>query len=151
MDKLEERINNLKQTFELLDDWIDQYTYLVTIAPNYPRNDFEANDVTKIKGCQSVAYLNCITNDKGYVRFEVKSDSLIIQGLLGIIADCFTDLKAEEIVGFEGDFLEILGIKDNFTSTRTTGITSAILEMKKYSKMCLREGDNNGKFRIQKY
>ena len=141
MNEIVNRLNELKNNFDLLDDWLDQYTYIVALAAIYPRRNFKIGENNIIKGCQSIAYLNCTTDSENNAHFDAYSDSLIIKGLLGLICDLFEDLNPNEVIEFQDDFLDSLGIKNNFTSNRTSGIRSAIKAMQSYCRENIKRED----------
>ncbi len=139
MTELKKRLSILKDTFDRLGDWMNKYSYIIAFASKFPYGKVARTDNNRIKGCQSMAWISVDLDENGKINCDVDSDSLIVLGILGLMVNAFNGLLPSEVVDFDCDFLELLGIKDKMVSTRVVGINKAVEVIKTYCRIQLKD------------
>ncbi len=130
-------INDIQQEiseeFEIYDDWMDKYNYLIELSKDLPAIDpkQKVND-NLISGCQSRVWLHADYKD-GLIRFTADSDSLITKGIIALLIRVFSDRKPEEIMNADLFFIDRIGLKQNLSPTRSNGLLSMIKQIKLYA------------------
>ena len=69
--------NQIIDEFEIMDDWMERYEYMISLGKSLPimDNDFK-NDSNLIKGCQSRVWLHAELKSDN-VLFHADSDAII--------------------------------------------------------------------------
>ncbi len=128
-----EKLNDLRDVFDLFDDPKDKYIQLMDMGKKsrglLPE---ERNDINKIYGCTSQAWV--ITEQSGnkiyYLRTD--SDAQIVKGLLIILANICEGETLETIDSIDGnDILNTVGLNGAISSQRMNGFGAAIEKIKK--------------------
>jgi cysteine desulfuration protein SufE len=83
-----------------------------------------------VKGCQSQMYLNAVLSN-GKVHFTAYSEALISLGLAALLLAVYNDEPPEAVLSCPPSFLEKLGIHDSLSPSRSNGLDSFFLRMKK--------------------
>jgi len=79
------KIEEIKDTFELLDDWEDRYGYLIDLGrqlPEFP--DVQKTDANIVKGCTSQVWM-ILSVDNDRLSIQASSDADIVRGLIAIV------------------------------------------------------------------
>ena len=129
VESMQMRIDRFRENFDLLEDWPDQCAYLMAIGRMHPLEPFERSEINRISGCQSNAWMNIRLDDQGFVWISIDSDALIIKGILGMVAEALSGETAESVCHANLRFLEEIGLFQKVTSSRATGIRSAIRQI----------------------
>jgi cysteine desulfuration protein SufE len=112
--------------FQLFDNWIDRYQYIIDLGrqlPPFP--DAARTEANKIKGCQSQVWL--VTRGVGdRLEFDAISDSAIVSGLIAILRRVYNGRRAAEIVAARPDFIAALGLDQHLSPTRSNGLHAMI-------------------------
>lgn len=79
------RQDEIVEEFELFDDWMDKYEYIIQLGKELPLIDAKyKTDENLIKGCQSKVWLHTEMRD-GLLHFSADSDALITKGLVSMV------------------------------------------------------------------
>jgi cysteine desulfuration protein SufE len=112
----------LLEEFEIFDNWMDRYQYLIDLGkalPAFPEPwKVEEN---KIQGCQSNVWLHH-RREGDVIHFDAISDAAIVSGLIAVLIRIYSDRPAEEIRDTRPHFLEDLGLEKHLSPTRSNGL-----------------------------
>ena len=129
---IDSKINEIKDMFGLFDDPMDKYTQIIELGKkNNPLEDKDKNDMNRIYGCTSLAWVKVIKEDNTY-SILVDSDTFIVKGLLSIIKYIVDGCKAQDIEQLNiNAVLNDIGLGSSITSQRTNGFLNALETIKK--------------------
>lgn len=121
------------EEFEVFDDWLDKYDYLIGLSDSLPLID-PAHKTEKyiVEGCQSRVWVDAEESD-GVIQFHADSDAIIVKGLLSLLVRVMSGRTAEEISMLELYFIDAIGLKENLSPTRGNGLMATVLRMKLYA------------------
>ena len=133
MKSVQEEQDAIIKEFEIFDDWLDRYEYLIDLSndlepldPKYKTNEY------LIQGCQSRVWLIAeIKDDK--VVYRAETDALITKGIISLLIRVLSGHKPEEIVQADLYFIDRIGLKQNLSPTRSNGLLSMVKQMKLYA------------------
>jgi cysteine desulfuration protein SufE len=133
LSNLKEIQQDIINEFEIFDDWMDRYNYLIEISNNLPLIDpkLKTNEYI-IQGCQSKVWLNA-EFDSGKVHYTADSDAIITKGIISLLIRVLSDHTPEEIIQTELSFIDAIGLKENLSPTRANGLLAMIKQMKLYA------------------
>jgi cysteine desulfuration protein SufE len=119
--------------FEIYDDWMDRYNYLIDLAKDLPIIDqkFKSNEYL-IKGCQSKVWLNSDYSD-GKIVYKADSDAIITKGIIALLIRVLSNRTPKEIMDADLEFIDKIGLRQNLSPTRANGLLSMIKQMKLYA------------------
>jgi cysteine desulfuration protein SufE len=119
--------------FEIYDDWMDKYNYLIELSKNLPMINAKLK-VTQnlINGCQSRVWLNA-EYDQGLIHFTADSDAIITKGIIALLIRVLSDRTPGEIMNADLFFIDQIGLRQNLSPTRSNGLLSMIKQMKLYA------------------
>lgn len=133
MTGIEEKAQEVTDEFELFDDWMDKYNYLIELGKSLPGiNNTEKEDKYLIKGCQSRVWLLPSFKD-GKVFFAADSDALITKGIVALLLRVLSGQPPQEIVDADLGFIDKIGLKDHLSQTRSNGLLNMIKQIKLYA------------------
>lgn len=119
--------------FELFDDWMDKYNYLIELGRTLPViPDQYKTDQYLITGCQSKVWLHAALKD-GKVFFTADSDAIITKGIVNILIRVLSGQTPENIIQAELKFIDRIGLQEHLSPTRSNGLISMIKQMKLYA------------------
>ena len=130
---INERQDEVIEEFEMFEDWMDKYEYLISLGKELPLIDEQKKiDENNIKGCQSRVWLAAeLDNDK--VQFTADSDAIITKGIISLMIRVLTDSSPQEILETELYFIDKVGLKEHLSPTRSNGLVSMVKQMKMYA------------------
>ena len=121
------------EEFDMFEDWMEKYEYLIELGKTLPMIDDELKiEENLIKGCQSRVWLNAEHNN-GIITYTADSDAIITKGIVAILIRVLSNQKAEEIAKVNLVFIDKIGLKEQLSQTRANGLGSMIKEMKLYA------------------
>jgi len=125
--------DNIISEFEIFDDWMDRYQYLIDLSKNLNLiDDKYKTENYLIKGCQSKVWINAeMTDNKIY--FSADSDALITKGIVTLVISVFSGQSPEDILKAELYFIDKIGLKENLSPTRANGLLAMIKQIKLYA------------------
>jgi len=119
--------------FEIYDDWMDKYNYLIGFSKNLPMIDTKLKvNQNLINGCQSRVWLNA-EYKQGLIHFTADSDAIITKGIVALLIRVLSDRTPGEIMNANLFFIDQIGLHQNLSPTRSNGLLSMIKQMKLYA------------------
>lgn len=131
--KIDENTRQIVNEFEIFDDWMDKYNYLIELGKSLPMID-EKHKVENnlIQGCQSRVWLHADFDGK-IIHFTADSDAVITKGIANLLIRAFSDHTPQEIMDSSTDFLAEIGLTQHLSPTRSNGMLSMIKQIKMYA------------------
>ena len=133
MKTIQEEQDAIIKEFELFDDWLDRYEYLIELSkdlepldPKYKTNEY------LITGCQSRVWLMAEMQE-GRVMYRAETDAIITKGIVSLLIRVLSAQKPEEIVSADLYFIDRIGLRQNLSPTRSNGLLSMVKQMKLYA------------------
>ena len=112
--------------FDIFDDWMSRYEYVIDLGRQLPEFPEEwKTDANKIRGCQSQVWLN-MEMKNGKLHIDGTSDASIVSGLVAIVLRVYSDREPQEILNTKPDFIKDLGFNDHLSPTRSNGLHSML-------------------------
>lgn len=144
---IEETENEIVEEFEMFEDWMGKYEYLIDLGKSLPLIEEKYKTEDKlIKGCQSRVWMHselkdaCLPDRQGKVFFSADSDAIITKGMVALMIRVLSGHTPDEIINSKLDFIEKIGLTQHLSPTRSNGLLSMIKQMKldalAYKQMC---------------
>lgn len=131
--EIKEIENEIISEFEMFEDWLDKYNYIIEMGKSVPKiDDKYKSDKYLINGCQSQVWLYAEYKD-GKVFYTADSDALITKGIMQLLIRVLSGQKPDDIVDAELDFIDDVGLKEHLSPTRSNGLSNMIKQMKLYA------------------
>ncbi len=114
--------SELVDEFEIFDDWMDRYEYVIDLGKQLP--EFDSNLKTpanKIDGCQSQVWLHSELIDNT-LHIKGMSDAAIVSGLIAIVLRVYSGQSPQTILDTKPDFISAIGFNDHLSPTRSNGL-----------------------------
>ena len=130
---IQERAAEIVEEFQMFDNWMDKYNYLIELEKELESLDEEFK--TKkylISGCQSQLWLVSEFKD-GKVYFRADSDAIITKGIAYLLVKVLSGSSPQEILDYDMDFLDKIGLKEHLSPTRANGLSSMIKQIRLYA------------------
>lgn len=130
---INEKQDQIIEDFELFDDWMEKYEYIIQLGKELPLIDeqYKTED-NLIKGCQSRVWLHADYKDEKLL-FTADSDALITKGLVSMVVEVLSGHTPAEIANSEIYFIDSIGLRSHLSSTRSNGLFSMLKQMKMYA------------------
>jgi len=133
MATIQEIQEEILKEFDLFEDWMGKYEYIIELGKTLPMIDNKhKTDNNLIKGCQSRVWLHADEQD-GKIIYSADSDAIITKGIVAILIRVLSNQTAEEIVKADLAFIDEIGLKEQLSQTRANGLVSMIKEIKLYA------------------
>ena len=130
MSTMQQRQEEIAETFEGLDDWEDRYRLVIDLGRQLePLDDEFKCEQYRVKGCQSQVWIHSRFED-GRVYFEADSDAAITKGIIALLLRIASGAPAEEIMHWNPDFLEEIGLQQHLSMSRANGLYSMFKQIK---------------------
>jgi cysteine desulfuration protein SufE len=138
-------IDDIIESFALLDDWEDRYRYVIELGRALePLPDDLRTDVNKVHGCASQVWLaTTVQRDAGSepaLSILGDSDAHIVRGLVAILLALCSGKNAKEILEADPTALfERLGLREHLTPQRSNGFKSMVARLRADARAALTE------------
>ena len=121
------------EDFEMFDDWMQKYEYLIDLGKELtPIEEKYKIEDNLIKGCQSRVWLHAEKQDDKII-YTADSDAIMTKGIIAILINVLSNQKASEIISADLRFIDAIGLKEQLSATRANGLVSMIKKMKLYA------------------
>ncbi len=129
------RVDEIRDDFELLDDWEDRYRYVIELGRKLPPFPEEMrNDANKVRGCASQVWIFTRIDDRGgerTIHFEGDSDAHIVRGLIAVLLAIYQDLTPQQILAIDAKkIFADLGLAEHLTQQRSNGLSSMVARIR---------------------
>lgn len=127
-------LNDIVETFDLLEDWDQRYQYLIELGeqlPAYP--DELRTEACHVKPCMSTVYVSACRDpqDPQRIRYRGDCDTAIIKGVLALLIDLCSGRTVEEIESIDMDeVFERLQLGEHLSPNRHVGVYAIVDLMK---------------------
>ncbi|HNP64447.1 MAG TPA: SufE family protein [Woeseiaceae bacterium] len=124
--------------FELFDDWMDRYQYLVDLGrrlPDFP--DALRTEENRIRGCQSQVWF-VPQKKNGRLEFQAISDAAIVSGLIALLLRLYSGRKPQDILDTTPDFIKALDLESHLSPTRSNGLYAMLEAIRRFASEALR-------------
>jgi len=127
---IQELQNEVIEEFELFDDWMDKYNYIIDLGKKLePLDNQFKTDSNLVTGCQSRVWLHAIL-ENGKLIFRADSDALIPKGIVAILLRVLSGHTPEELLRADIGFVKTIGLEEHLSPNRANGLLSMIEKMK---------------------
>ena len=132
-------IDELLETFTLMDDWEEKYSFLISLGEKLtPLDNQYKNDDFKVNGCVSQVWMVIEKNEVDIFDIKADSDAILVKGLIAIVLSAFDHKTAAEIIAFDIDTLfKSLGLDQQLSPNRRNGFFSMVEKIKKTASLSL--------------
>jgi len=126
-------LQELKENFNLLEDWEDKYAYLIDLGKSLePLDESLKIEENKVIGCTSSVWLieNSDSNEESF-SFSADSESAIVKGLIAVLKIIYNGKPKKEVR--EMDIKSIfsnLGLDSHLSTNRRNGFFSMVEKIK---------------------
>ncbi|PSC04554.1 cysteine desulfuration protein SufE [Alsobacter soli] len=136
------KLDEIIDTFELLDDWDDRYRYLIELGRTLaPMPDEAHTDANKVRGCASQVWLESSVDRSGpepVLHLVGDSDAHIVRGLVALALAIFSDQPAGRILETDPQpIFDRLGLASHLTPQRSNGVRSMVERIKADARAAL--------------
>lgn len=119
--------------FELFEDWMDRYQYLIDLGRRLPYFPDELRtEKNRIRGCQSQVWFVAENND-GRLHFQAISDAAIVSGLIALLLRLYSDRLPQDILDTPSDFVAALQLESHLSTTRSNGLASMLTAIRRFA------------------
>jgi len=133
MKSIQEEQDAIIKEFEIFDNWLDRYEYLIELSkdlepldPKYKTNEY------LITGCQSRVWLFAeMLVDR--ITYRAETDALITKGIVSLLVRVLSGQKPEDVLHADLYFIEAIQLQQNLSPTRSNGLLSMVKQMKLYA------------------
>ncbi len=123
-------LEDVEETFALMDDWEDRYRYLIELGRKLPPlSEDEHVEQNKVRGCASQVWIVTKPHPEDAKRlvFIGDSDAHIVKGLIAVLLLIFSGKTRAEIAAIDArQILEQLGLAEHLSPMRTNGLFSML-------------------------
>ena len=131
--KIEDVEKEIISEFEIFDDWLDRYNYLIEMGKSLPVIDPKNKvDNNLIQGCQSRVWLHAEFHD-GRIHFTADSDAVITRGIISLLIRALSNRTPDEIINARLEFIDAIGLTQHLSPSRSNGLASMIKQIKLYA------------------
>ena len=125
--------NEIIDDFNMFDDWMQKYEYLIELGKDLPLlNSSYKIENNLIKGCQSQVWLHAEKKNDTII-FTADSDAIMTKGIIALLIRVLSHHSPQEIAESELNFITEIGLTDQLSPTRANGLVSMIKQMKIYA------------------
>ena len=133
MQTIKEIQEEILEDFDMFDDWMQKYEYLIDLGKDLPSIDEKYRvEENLIKGCQSRVWLHA-EESNGKIIFSADSDAIMTKGIVALLIRVLSGQNANDIAHADLEFINKIGLKEQLSATRANGLLSMIKQMKLYA------------------
>jgi len=125
-------IDEIRENFELLDDWDDRYRYVIELGRTLePMPEAEHSAANKVQGCASQVWLSRRLERGGsgeaLLKYRGDSDAHIVRGLIAILLTIFSGRTPQQILSTDAlAVFDEFGFREHLTPQRSNGLRAMV-------------------------
>lgn len=128
--RLQEIQEEIISEFDVFDDWMDKYEYIIDLGKELPIIDpLKKTDDRLIEGCQSKVWLDAEVID-GTMHFTADSDAIITKGIIGLLIRVLNKQTPTAIATADLFFIQKIGLQEHLSPTRSNGLVGMVKKLK---------------------
>ncbi len=133
---MEETIARYKEDFELFEDPNDKIEYIFDLGKKHTTlAEEEKTEDTFVEGCASPAWLVGECKD-GKLILRGEGSSEMAKGMLTMLLDIFSDRYPDEILNFNPEKLNDMGIIELLSPVRQQSLQAFLTMVYDYAQQC---------------
>ena len=126
MQSIEQIEQEIVEEFNIYDDWMDKYEFLISYGKELaPLDDTYKTDEKLIRGWQSKVWLHA-SYDGDLMHYEADADAIVTKGIIGLLVRVLNEQTPESIAKAELKFIDEIGLKEHLSPTRSNGLLSKL-------------------------
>ncbi len=134
---LDEVQADLIKRFTHFDNWKDRYKYLIAMGKTLQSmSDDLKTESNRIHGCQSQVWIYIEEKD-GILYMQATSDAAIVSGLIAMLLRIYNGRSPQEIVKAPLDFLGKIGLLQQLSPNRSTGLYHMIKRIQSEARLLI--------------
>ena len=125
-------IDEIRENFELLEDWDDRYRYVIELGRMLePMPEAEHSSANKVQGCVSQVWLSKKV-ERGNVgeaslKYLGDSDAHIVRGLIAILLTLYSGHTPQQILSTDAiAIFDEFGFREHLTPQRSNGLRAMV-------------------------
>ncbi|MEO6907712.1 MAG: SufE family protein [Abditibacteriaceae bacterium] len=139
MDTQQEQVQELIDTFSMLESWEDKYNYLIDLGHELPPLDSSQHvETNRVHGCQSNVWLVAVHAERDgqkIIEFIADSDSKIVCGLVAVLRRAYSGQTAEYISNYNvQELFEALELEQHLSMSRRNGLSSMVQRIQLFAE-----------------
>jgi len=125
-------IDEIRENFELLEDWDDRYRYVIELGRTLePMPEAEHSAANKVQGCVSQVWLSkkLERSDAGeaLLKYRGDSDAHIVRGLVAILLTLYSGQTPQQILATDAiAIFDEFGFREHLTPQRSNGLRAMV-------------------------
>ena len=129
-------IDDIRENFELLEDWDDRYRYVIELGRTLePMPEAEHSTANKVQGCASQVWLSkkVERSNTGEVllKYLGDSDAHIVRGLIAILLTLYSGHTPQQILTTDAiAIFDEFGFREHLTPQRSNGLRAMVERMR---------------------
>lgn len=129
-----ETLDEIIESFEILDDWEERYRILIDLGKNLPPfpEDMKRDEFL-VRGCTSRVWM-VVDTENGRLKFQADSEAHIVKGLVALLYIIFNNIAVSSIGSVDIDSIfKKLSLDQNLSPNRRNGFYSMVERIRHYS------------------
>lgn len=136
---IQETLKEYKEDFDLFESANEKLEYIFDLGKKHTTlPEDKKNDDTFIEGCASPAWLDYECKD-GKLILKGEGTSEMAKGMLTLLLDIFSNRTPDEILNFNPQELQQLGIVELLSPVRLKSLEAFLEKVYTYAKKCKEE------------
>ena len=120
----------ISQEFEIFDNWMDRYEYIIDLGKQLALFPDEWKiEENKVYGCQSQVWFKTELKNDLFVCQAI-SDSTIVSGLIALLLRIYNQKDPNDIVETNPTFISMIGLDEHLSPTRNNGLNVMLKKIK---------------------
>jgi cysteine desulfuration protein SufE len=125
-------IDDIRENFELLEDWDDRYRYVIELGRTLePMLEAEHSAANKVQGCASQVWLSKRIErseaGEALLKYRGDSDAHIVRGLIAILLTLFSGRTPQQILATDAiAIFDQFGFREHLTPQRSNGLRAMV-------------------------
>ena len=135
-------IDEIRDNFELLEEWDDRYRYVIELGRTLePMPEAEHSPENKVNGCVSQVWLSKKlerNGDGAVLKYLGDSDAHIVRGLIAILLTLYSGRTPQEVLATDAiNVFDEFGFREHLTPQRSTGLRSMVERIRNDARAAL--------------
>jgi cysteine desulfuration protein SufE len=135
-------IDEIRDNFELLEEWDDRYRYVIELGRTLePMPEAEHSPENKVNGCVSQVWLSKKlerNGDGAVLKYLGDSDAHIVRGLIAILLTLYSGRTPQEVLATDAiNVFDEFGFREHLTPQRSNGLRSMVERIRNDARAAL--------------